>query len=145
MYVRVLDLLLIDYESLVIDFQVFDKLSLLYDGRQIFFGSTSAAKAYFVKLGFVCSPRSTTADFLTSLTNPAERTIHLEYESRVPRTPDEFLDCWKQSIERMELVKEIENFEKGSSLGKNSARGLHQINEEQVTTIQSFSLTANIA
>jgi predicted Zn-dependent protease len=81
---------------------------LLYEGHQIFFGSTQAAVAYFTRLGFAFPERSTTADFLTSVTNPQARCIRGGYESRVPRTAVEFADVWKQSQERQTLVDEIE-------------------------------------
>lgn len=41
--------------------------------------------------------RSTMPDFLTSLTNPAERVIRARYHDQVPRTPDEFAIAWRQS------------------------------------------------
>lgn len=86
---------------------------LLYEGRQIFFGDICSAKAYFINLGFVCSDRATTADFLTSLTNPAERVnlIRKGFEARVPRHPDEFADIWKKSPERASLLTRIEAYE----------------------------------
>ncbi|CAI4214415.1 unnamed protein product [Parascedosporium putredinis] len=54
-------------------YDIFDKVVVLYDGRQIFFGKTDEAKAYFEGLGFVCPEQQTTADFLTSMTSAAER------------------------------------------------------------------------
>lgn len=86
---------------------------LLYEGRQIFFGDTNSAKTYFISLGFVCSDRATTADFLTSLTNPDERVnvIRKGFEARVPRHPDEFADIWKKSSERASLLTRIKAYE----------------------------------
>ncbi|KAL8972908.1 MAG: hypothetical protein Q9197_002572 [Variospora fuerteventurae] len=95
----------------------FDKVVLLYEGRQIYFGPTTAAKDYFVNLGFVCAERATTGDFLTSLTNPAERTVREGFESRVPRTPDEFAVVWKKSEARQLLMAEIEAFDKEFPVG----------------------------
>lgn len=34
--------------------QAFDKVTVLYEGRQIYFGRTGSAKAYFEGLGFDC-------------------------------------------------------------------------------------------
>jgi ABC-type multidrug transport system ATPase subunit len=34
--------------------QLFDRVTLIYEGRQIFYGSTSDAKGYFETLGFEC-------------------------------------------------------------------------------------------
>ena len=66
-------------------YNTFDKVLLLYEGRQIYFGTTASAKTYFTNLGFVCPERSTTADFLCSLTNPLERKMINGYESKVSR------------------------------------------------------------
>ncbi|KAI4113992.1 MAG: hypothetical protein LQ345_005144 [Seirophora villosa] len=95
----------------------FDKVVVLYEGRQIYFGPTTAAKDYFVNLGFVCTERATTGDFLTSLTNPVERIVREGFENRVPRTADEFADVWKNSQARQLLMAEIEAFDKEFPVG----------------------------
>lgn len=35
--------------------KLFDKVTVLYEGRQIFFGQISEAHAYFEELGFECN------------------------------------------------------------------------------------------
>lgn len=104
-------------------YDIFDKAIVLYQGRQIFFGKTTEARAYFEKMGFECPDRQTVADFLTSMTSPQERVVKQGFEGRVPRTPDEFAAAWKASPERAQLMKEIELFErehpfKGESYAK---------------------------
>ncbi|KAH0152151.1 putative ABC multidrug transporter, partial [Aureobasidium melanogenum] len=84
-------------------YDLFDKVIVLYEGRQIFFGATTAARAYFESLGFHCPDRQTDADFLTSMTSPQERVVRQGWESRAPRTPDEFAACWKASAQRQRL------------------------------------------
>lgn len=84
---------------------------MLYEGRQIYFGHKDEAKKYFTDLGYHCPDRQTTADFLTSLTNPSERVVQPGFEDRVPRTPDEFAEVWKSSESRANLLREIEAFE----------------------------------
>ena len=91
-------------------YDIFDKVVVLYEGRQIYFGHTTAAKAFFVNMGFVCAERATTGDFLTSLTNPAERVVRKGFEHSVPRTPDDFAMVWQKSDERARLLQEIERF-----------------------------------
>ena len=86
-------------------------MSLLYQGRQIFFGSVHTAKKYFTDLGFICPDRANTADFLTSLTKPAERVVREGYEDRVPRSPEDFARIWKSSTERANLQREIIDYE----------------------------------
>ena len=62
-------------------------------------------------MGWAFPNRSTTADFLTSITNPAERIPKPGYERLVPRTPDEFASRWQQSPDRARLLAEIDQFE----------------------------------
>ncbi|KAI9644635.1 Multidrug resistance protein [Ciborinia camelliae] len=90
-------------------YNLFDKVVLLYEGRQIYFGRTDSAKAYFTNLGFVCPKQSTTCDFLVSLTNPAERIqlIRPGFERKVPHTPDDFALAWKRSPERVIVLDDI--------------------------------------
>ncbi|KAK1716655.1 multidrug resistance protein CDR1 [Colletotrichum lupini] len=91
-------------------YDLFDKVAVLYEGRQIFFGCTTEARQYFINLGFECPARQTTPDFLTSMTAPTERVIRPGWESRVPRTPDEFAACWKESRECAALKQQIEQY-----------------------------------
>ena len=61
-------------------------------------------------MGFDCPSRQTTADFLTSLTSPAERVVRSGFEGRTPYTPDEFAAAWHKSEDRAQLLREIEEF-----------------------------------
>lgn len=98
-------------------YDVFDKVAVLYEGRQIYFGRASAAKTFFINLGFHCPERATTGDFLTSLTSPAERRVQEGFENRVPRTPDEFAEVWRCSEDRAQLLREIDAFEREYPVG----------------------------
>ena len=91
----------------------FDKVFVLYEGREVFFGSTKRAKDYFEVMGWLCEERQTTGDFLTAVTNGkgGARQARSGYEAKVPRTPEEFESHWKQSEEFRELVKNIERSE----------------------------------
>lgn len=90
----------------------FDKAIVLYEGRQIYFGRTGDARAYFEKLGFQCPSRQTTADFLTSMTSAQERVVKKGYENKVPRTPDDFAAAWKNSSECKQLLLDIDEYDK---------------------------------
>lgn len=98
-------------------YDIFDKVALLYEGRQIYFGRTADAKAFFLDMGFACPERATTGDFLTSLTNPAERLVRKGFENSVPRTPDEFAARWQASGERARLVRDIDAFDQEFPVG----------------------------
>lgn len=100
--------------------QVFDKVVVLYEGEQIYFGPTGEAREFFTKMGFDCPSRQTTADFLTSLTSPTERRVKPGYEAKVPRTPAEFAQRWQRSQECARLLREIDTFDKEHPIGGQS-------------------------
>ncbi|KAK1149843.1 Multidrug resistance protein [Aspergillus melleus] len=92
-------------------YDLFDKVTVLYEGRQIYFGPINSAKEYFVEMGYHCPDRQTVPDFLTSLTSPSERRVRPGFEDRVPRTADEFAARWQESSPRKALMQEIVTFE----------------------------------
>jgi ATP-binding cassette subfamily G (WHITE) protein 2 (PDR) len=105
-------------------------------------------------MGFECSKRQTTADFLTSLTNPAERVVRKGFEGRTPNTPDDFAAVWHKSNDRANLLQQIEDFDReypinGPSLDafKDARRAL-QAKSQYVETcmiILSLNLTTRQA
>lgn len=105
------------YQAPQAAYDLFDKALVLYEGRQIFFGKTTDAKAYFVNMGFHCPDRQTDADFLTSMTSPLERIVREGFEGSVPRTPDEFAQRWLDSSERAALLRDIEAYEQKYPIG----------------------------
>ncbi|KAE8325069.1 ABC-2 type transporter-domain-containing protein [Aspergillus sergii] len=132
-------------------YDVFDKVTVLYEGRQIYFGRTTEAKQFFVDMGFECPDRQTTADFLTSLTSPSERKVRPGFENRVPRTPDEFAAAWKRSDARAKLIIEIEEFEKQYPIGGASyqsfidARKAMQAKHQRVKSPYTISVWEQIS
>ena len=95
----------------------FDKVMVIDEGRQVFFGPATEARAYFEGLGFKDKPRQTTPDYLTGCTDPFER----EYangrsESNAPYDPDSLAKAFDESIfatklsdEMLEYRKKLEN------------------------------------
>lgn len=110
-------------------------MTLLYEGRQIYFGHINTAKQYFVDMGYHCPDRQTTADFLTSLTNPAERTVRQGFEAKVPRTPDEFAEAWRNSQDRAQLVREIEDFNQRHPLQDEVAAKFYEARKAQKASL----------
>ena len=98
-------------------YDVFDKVVVLYEGRQIYFGPTNQAKQFFVNMGFECEARATTGDFLTSLTNTAERRPREGFAHLVPRTPEEFAKRWQESEDRARLLADIDDFNRRHPTG----------------------------
>lgn len=98
------------YQSPQAAYELFDKVTVLYEGRQVYFGKATEARAYFIKLGFDCPESQTTPDFLTSMTSPTERLIKPGFETTAPRTPDDFVRCWRESSEYKRLTQEIDDY-----------------------------------
>lgn len=108
-------------------YDLFDKVILLYEGYQIYFGSSKKAKNYFIEMGYECPPRQATADFLTSLTSPKERKPRKGFETKVPRTPEEFYKYWLNSSERQELAAEVDD-----SISNDFKEMQHQFHEYHI-------------
>ncbi|KAF8167550.1 pleiotropic drug resistance ABC transporter [Crassisporium funariophilum] len=54
-------------------YELFDKVLVLDQGRQVFYGPPSEARSYFEGLGYKSLPRQSTADYLTGCTDTNER------------------------------------------------------------------------
>lgn len=99
---------------------------MLYEGRQIFFGKTSEAKAYFEGLGFECPKQQTTPDFLTSMTTASERIVRADWQGKTPpRSPDEFAQAWRESEHHRRLIYDIEAFEGRFPIGGSHSEQFH--------------------
>ncbi|KAF2018873.1 ABC multidrug transporter [Aaosphaeria arxii CBS 175.79] len=104
------------YQAPQAAYDLFDKVTVLYEGRQIFFGKADAARAYFERLGFECPTSQTTPDFLTSMTSPSERVVKPGFENLAPRTSDDFARHWNESPERKELLRQLEDYDRENPL-----------------------------
>lgn len=124
------------YQSPQTAYDLFDKATVLYEGRQIFFGRTTEARQYFEKLGFECPARQTTPDFLTSMTSPQERIVRKGFEGRAPRTPDEFATAWKNSSEYKALQQEIAQFKQEHPLNGPDAQAFRDNKRQQQAKAQ---------
>ena len=89
-------------------YSVFDKVMVIDQGRQVFFGPATEARGYFEELGFLEKPRQTTPDYLTGCTDEYER----EYkpgrsEKNAPSSPDSFVEAFNNSVFAEKLSKEM--------------------------------------
>jgi len=92
-------------------YREFDKVCLIDSGRQIYYGPASEARQYFESLGYETQPRSTTADFLTSITNETERRIQKGMEGRVPITPEELEAAFRESKYYKQVQAELDQYD----------------------------------
>lgn len=78
---------------------LFDKVLLLDEGKQIYYGPMKNAKPCMEQLGFVCQNGANVADFLTGVTIPTERQIQPGYD-KYPKNADEMLKIYNNSPTR---------------------------------------------
>ncbi|KAH7070040.1 BcATRO, ABC transporter [Paraphoma chrysanthemicola] len=105
------------YQAPQAAYEMFDKVIVLYEGHQIYFGSTKDGKNYFENLGFKCPDRQTDGDFLTSMTSVVERIPRPGWENRVPRTAKDFAAIWRSSSERRRLLDDITEYDRDFPVG----------------------------
>ncbi|KAJ4993546.1 ABC transporter [Stagonosporopsis vannaccii] len=92
-------------------YKCFDKVLVIDSGRQVYFGPTEEARAYFEGLGFLEKPRQTTPDYLTGCTDEWER----EYKpgrdhTNTPSTPDQLAEAFKNSETAARLSTEMAQY-----------------------------------
>ncbi|KAJ3462280.1 hypothetical protein MRS44_007066 [Fusarium solani] len=99
------------YQSSQAIVDLFDKILVLYEGRGIYFGRAASASEYFERMGWQRHARQTSGDFLTAITNPAQRIAKEGHENLVPRTAEEFEKYWHGSPEYASILEEIEQYQ----------------------------------
>lgn len=92
-------------------YELFDKVLVLDEGRQVFYGKPSEARAYFESLGYNSLPRQSTADYLTGCTDPNERQFAPGRSAlTVPSTPQMLEDAYLDSKHSRDLVDSREKY-----------------------------------
>ncbi|KAF4122773.1 ABC-type branched-chain amino acid transport system, ATPase component [Geosmithia morbida] len=95
-------------------YNLFDKVMVIDDGRQVFFGPTADARAYFEGLGFAKRPRQTTPDYLTGCTDEFERRYAPgRSEADSPHSPDTLLRAFEASPHRSALDASMAAYRSG--------------------------------
>lgn len=89
-------------------FNLFDKVLVLDEGKQVYYGPAAQARPYMEELGFVCEDAANVSDFLTGVTVPHERKIRQGYESSFPRTAAELQTKYAASVVKAKMDLELE-------------------------------------
>ena len=92
-------------------YDLFDKVVLIDEGKCLYYGSSDQAVAYFEGLGFTRPARWTTADFLTSVSDPHERQVREGWEDRIPRSAEQFEAAFKSSNMFQTNLQDVQAFE----------------------------------
>ncbi|KAL9579505.1 MAG: hypothetical protein Q9212_005068, partial [Teloschistes hypoglaucus] len=113
-------------------YEVMDKVLVIEEGRMMYQGPASEAKQYFFDLGFVSPDRQTTADFLTSVTDPNQRIFREGFELSAPKTPIEFERIFKVSEAYKKVLADVTDYEAHvQNSGGQDAREFKQSVQEQ--------------
>ncbi|KFA80751.1 hypothetical protein S40288_05551 [Stachybotrys chartarum IBT 40288] len=92
-------------------YNLFDKVMVIDEGRQVFYGPAKEARAYFEGLGFAPRPRQTTPDYLTGCTDEFERQYAPgRSEKDAPHSPDSLLEAFRQSSYQKLLDTEMAEY-----------------------------------
>ncbi|OQD65689.1 hypothetical protein PENPOL_c005G00379 [Penicillium polonicum] len=92
-------------------YKQFDKVLVIDNGRQVFFGPVSEARSYFEGLGFREKPRQTTPDYLTGCTDPFEREFKDGRSADdVPSTPQALVEAFDKSVFSETLDQEMKSY-----------------------------------
>lgn len=127
------------YQAPQAAYDLFDKVVVLYEGRQIYFGKAGKARSYFEDLGFICPDSQTTPDFLTSMTSSSERIIRPGCEEIAPRTPEEFAEAWIQSEDRSDLFTEISEYGRSHTFHSQNLKDFTSARKSEQASIQRTS------
>lgn len=89
-------------------YNLFDKVLVLDEGKQIYYGPRAQARPFMEELGFVCDDSANVADFLTGTVVPTERKIKPGFEAQFPRTAVAIRERYEQSSIKAEMDKELD-------------------------------------
>ena len=89
-------------------YDLFDKVLVLDEGKEMFYGPMDEARPFMESLGFYCDPSANVADYLTGVTVPTERHIRPEFENRFPRSPEEVRAQYLASPIKAQMEKEYD-------------------------------------
>ncbi|KPM39619.1 ABC transporter G family member 11 [Neonectria ditissima] len=92
-------------------YSLFDKVMVIDEGRQVYFGPAQTARAYFEGLGFSPRPRMTSADYLTACTDEFEREyVEGRSAENAPHSPESLQEAFKRSAEQKALDAEMAEY-----------------------------------
>ncbi|POR36723.1 Uncharacterized protein TPAR_03074 [Tolypocladium paradoxum] len=89
-------------------YRSFDKVVLLDQGHEAFFGPTSEAWNYFEDLGYIPVPGQTTAEFLVNVTDHDERQVRPGSEAEKIKSPADLAAAFRRSGHYNRLLSEME-------------------------------------
>jgi ABC-type multidrug transport system ATPase subunit len=89
-------------------YDLFDKVLVLDEGKQIYYGPREEARPFMESLGFICRDGANVADFLTGVTVPSERQVQPDFETRFPRNNIELHQIYQESDIKVAMDRELD-------------------------------------
>ncbi|KAJ5591454.1 ABC multidrug transporter atrF [Penicillium hispanicum] len=105
-------------------YELFDKVLVLDEGEQVFYGPRADARPFMEEAGFICREGSNVADFLTGVTVPTERRIRHGYENRFPRNKETLREAYEKSSIHSQMISEYDY--PNSDLARNRTQDFKQ-------------------
>lgn len=124
-------------------YEQFDKVLVLDEGKQLYYGPRKNAVPFMENLGFVCVDGSNRGDFLTGVTVPTERRIVPGYEKRFPRTGAEIAAAYDRSSIKIKMLEECHEYPKSEEAKINTSSFQSLVADEKHRGMVNSPVTAN--
>ncbi|KAH6959784.1 ABC-2 type transporter-domain-containing protein [Ilyonectria sp. MPI-CAGE-AT-0026] len=89
-------------------YDLFDKVLVLDQGKQVYYGPMNDARPFMEDQGFTCHPGVNIADYLTGVTVPTERSIRSGYETTFPRTAKVLRERYEKTPVHQRMITEYD-------------------------------------
>lgn len=124
-------------------YEQFDKVLVLDEGKQLYYGSRKDAVPFMEDLGFVCVDGSNKGDFLTSVTVPTERRIAPGYEKKFPRTSEEIAAAYARSQNKANMLDESQSYPDSEAARVNTLAFQDLVAKERHKGLRDSPVSAN--
>lgn len=121
----------------------FDKVLVLDQGQQLYYGPRHEAVPFMEGLGFVCADGSNQGDFLTGVTVPTERRIAAGFEKKYPRTTSEIAAAYNQSTIKRKMLDEDREYRESQEAITNTEFFKQSVALEKHKGLRDSPVTAN--
>ncbi|KAG8625582.1 hypothetical protein KVT40_005983 [Elsinoe batatas] len=119
-------------------YDLFDKVLVLDEGKQVYYGTREEARPFMEKLGFICSDGANVADFLTGVTVPTERSVRPEAERTFPKTAPDLRERYIHSELHDRMIGEL-TYWQSDEAKKNTAEFMQAVAEEKAPSLPKKS------
>lgn len=124
-------------------YEQFDKVLVLDEGKQLFYGSRQDAVPFMEDLGFVCVDGSNRGDFLTGVTVPTERKIAPGREKRYPRTGGDIAAAYDRSSNKTKMLEDCMMYPESESAKRDTSSFQSLVADERHRGLIDSPVSAN--